>query len=72
MSSVFKISYRGPKVLKNCMNVFVFFWQGIHESGVPSSEYHRLESLVEIVVSPYICNVLHNRNSHQLGQSTDH
>uniref|UniRef100_A0A3Q4GUW7 Proline rich 5 like n=1 Tax=Neolamprologus brichardi TaxID=32507 RepID=A0A3Q4GUW7_NEOBR len=28
--------------------------QGIHESGVPSSEYHRLESLVEIVVSPYI------------------
>ncbi|CAI5665859.1 unnamed protein product [Oreochromis niloticus] len=40
--------------------------QGIHESGVPSSEYHRLESLVEIVVSPYVCNVLHNRNSHQL------
>uniref|UniRef100_A0A3Q0SGC2 Proline rich 5 like n=1 Tax=Amphilophus citrinellus TaxID=61819 RepID=A0A3Q0SGC2_AMPCI len=27
--------------------------QGIHESAVPSSEYHQLEHLVEIVVSPY-------------------
>ncbi|XP_026167055.1 proline-rich protein 5-like isoform X2 [Mastacembelus armatus] len=36
--------------------------QGIHESGGPSSEYYQLERLVEIVVSPYLCNVLHNRN----------
>ncbi|XP_069570598.1 proline-rich protein 5-like [Brachyistius frenatus] len=36
--------------------------QGIHESGVPSSEYQQLERLVEIVVSPYLGNVLHNRN----------
>lgn len=36
--------------------------QGIHESGAPSLEYYQLESLVEIVVSPYLSNVLHNRN----------
>ncbi|XP_074532932.1 proline-rich protein 5-like [Halichoeres trimaculatus] len=38
--------------------------QGIHESGGPSLEYYQLERLVEIVVSPYLSNVLHSR--HQL------
>ncbi|XP_075992988.1 proline-rich protein 5-like isoform X1 [Genypterus blacodes] len=33
--------------------------QGIHESGSPSTEYYQLERLVEIVVSPYLSNVLH-------------
>ncbi|XP_051236841.1 proline-rich protein 5-like isoform X2 [Dicentrarchus labrax] len=36
--------------------------QGVHESGGPSVEYHQLERLVEIVVSPYLSNVLHNKN----------
>ncbi|KAM9376364.1 proline-rich protein 5-like isoform 1-T6 [Pholidichthys leucotaenia] len=36
--------------------------QGIHESGGPSFEYHQLERLVEIVVSPYIYNVRHSRS----------
>lgn len=36
--------------------------QGIHESGSPSLEYYQLERLVEIVVSPYLSNVLHKRN----------
>ncbi|XP_041795518.1 proline-rich protein 5-like isoform X2 [Chelmon rostratus] len=36
--------------------------QGIHESGGPSLEYYQLERLVEIIVSPYLSNVLHNRN----------
>lgn len=36
--------------------------QGVHESGTPSLEYYQLERLVEIVVSPYLSNVLHNRN----------
>ncbi|KAM9352538.1 proline-rich protein 5-like [Symphorus nematophorus] len=36
--------------------------QGIHESSGPSLEYYQLERLVEIVVSPYLSNVLHNRN----------
>ncbi|XP_018547313.1 proline-rich protein 5-like isoform X2 [Lates calcarifer] len=36
--------------------------QGIHESSGPSLEYYHLERLVEIVVSPYLSNVLHNRN----------
>ncbi|XP_068580042.1 proline-rich protein 5-like isoform X1 [Cebidichthys violaceus] len=36
--------------------------QGIHDSGAPSLEYYRLERLVEVVVSPYLSNVLHNRN----------
>ncbi|CAJ1055863.1 proline-rich protein 5-like isoform X1 [Xyrichtys novacula] len=35
--------------------------QGIHESGSPSLEYYQLERLVEIIVSPYLSNVLHNR-----------
>nr|XP_020471491.1 proline-rich protein 5-like [Monopterus albus]XP_020471492.1 proline-rich protein 5-like [Monopterus albus] len=35
--------------------------QGIHESAAPSLEYCQLERLVQIVVSPYLCNVLHNR-----------
>lgn len=42
--------------------------QGIHESGGPSLEYHQLERLVEIVVSPYLNNVLQNRNQLLLGQ----
>ncbi|XP_042267311.1 proline-rich protein 5-like isoform X1 [Thunnus maccoyii] len=36
--------------------------QGIHDSGGPSLEYYQLERLVQIVVSPYVSNVLHNRN----------
>ncbi|XP_045894374.1 proline-rich protein 5-like isoform X1 [Micropterus dolomieu] len=36
--------------------------QGIHEPGGPSLEYYQLERLVEIVVSPYLSNVLENRN----------
>ncbi|XP_070828695.1 proline-rich protein 5-like [Chaetodon trifascialis] len=36
--------------------------QGIHESGSPSLEYYQLERLVEIIVSPYLSNVLHKRN----------
>lgn len=36
--------------------------QGIHESGGPSLEYSQLERLVEIVVSPYLSNVLHKRS----------
>ncbi|KAG7999712.1 Proline-rich protein 5-like, partial [Nibea albiflora] len=42
--------------------------QGIHESGGPSLEYYQLERLVEIVVSPYLSNVLHKRNQLLLGQ----
>ncbi|XP_041652069.1 proline-rich protein 5-like [Cheilinus undulatus] len=40
--------------------------QGIHESGGPSLEYYQLERLVEIVISPYLSNVLHSRNQHLL------
>ncbi|XP_070763712.1 proline-rich protein 5-like [Enoplosus armatus] len=40
--------------------------QGIHESGGPSLEYYQLERLVEIVVSPYLSNVLQNRNQFRL------
>ncbi|XP_044048183.1 proline-rich protein 5-like [Siniperca chuatsi] len=40
--------------------------QGIHESGGPSLEYYQLERLVEIVVSPYLSNVLQNRNELRL------
>ncbi|XP_034444158.1 proline-rich protein 5-like [Hippoglossus hippoglossus] len=36
--------------------------QGIHESGAPSLEYYQLERLVEVVVCPYVSNVLHNTN----------
>ncbi|KAF7656761.1 hypothetical protein LDENG_00036530 [Lucifuga dentata] len=36
--------------------------QGIHESSGPSIEYYHLERLVEIVVSPYLSNVLHTSN----------
>nr|XP_019968342.1 PREDICTED: proline-rich protein 5-like [Paralichthys olivaceus] len=36
--------------------------QGIHESGTPSLEYYQLEHLVEVVVCPYVSNVLHNTN----------
>ncbi|KAM3870223.1 proline-rich protein 5-like [Diretmus argenteus] len=36
--------------------------QGIHESNAPSIEYYQLERLVEIVVSPYLSNVLHTSN----------
>ncbi|KAM9853911.1 proline-rich protein 5-like isoform 2-T2 [Aulostomus maculatus] len=36
--------------------------QGIHESAGPSLEYYQLERLVEVVVSPYLSNVLHNTN----------
>ncbi|XP_029993275.1 proline-rich protein 5-like [Sphaeramia orbicularis] len=36
--------------------------QGIHEAGGPSLEYYQLERLVEIVVSPYLSNVVHARN----------
>uniref|UniRef100_A0A665VR84 Si:ch211-147k10.5 n=1 Tax=Echeneis naucrates TaxID=173247 RepID=A0A665VR84_ECHNA len=36
--------------------------QGIHETGVPSLEYYQLERLVETRVSPYLSNVLHNKN----------
>ncbi|CAF89744.1 unnamed protein product, partial [Tetraodon nigroviridis] len=35
--------------------------QGVHESGGPSLEYYQLERLVELVVSPYLSNVLHSR-----------
>lgn len=34
--------------------------QGIHESGSISQEYYQLEQLVEIVISPYLGNVLHS------------
>ncbi|XP_047189251.1 proline-rich protein 5-like isoform X2 [Scophthalmus maximus] len=34
--------------------------QGVHESSGPSLEYQQLERLVEVVVSPYVRNVLHN------------
>ncbi|CAK6980789.1 proline-rich protein 5-like isoform X2 [Scomber scombrus] len=40
--------------------------QGIHETGSPSFEYYQLEQLVQIVVSPYVSNVLHNRNQQVL------
>ncbi|XP_053282559.1 proline-rich protein 5-like [Pleuronectes platessa] len=36
--------------------------QGIHESGTPSLEYYQLERLVEVVVCPYLSNVLHDTN----------
>uniref|UniRef100_A0A3Q3QR68 Uncharacterized protein n=1 Tax=Monopterus albus TaxID=43700 RepID=A0A3Q3QR68_MONAL len=45
--------------------------QGIHESAAPSLEYCQLERLVQIVVSPYLCNVLHNRTKLLLGHSLD-
>ncbi|XP_075993025.1 proline-rich protein 5-like isoform X2 [Genypterus blacodes] len=41
--------------------------QGIHESGSPSTEYYQLERLVEIVVSPYLSNVLHTSKHFNLG-----
>nr|XP_046249478.1 proline-rich protein 5-like isoform X2 [Scatophagus argus] len=44
--------------------------QGIHESGGPSVEYYRLERLVEVVVSPYLSNVLQNRNQLLLDDPT--
>ncbi|KAL0967865.1 hypothetical protein UPYG_G00258620 [Umbra pygmaea] len=37
--------------------------QGIHEPNGPSQEYYQLEELVEIIISPYLGNVLHIRNS---------
>ncbi|XP_042372628.1 proline-rich protein 5-like, partial [Plectropomus leopardus] len=36
--------------------------QGVHESGAPSLEYFQLERLVEMVVSPYLSNVVHSRD----------
>lgn len=39
--------------------------QGVHEAGGPSLEYYHLERLVELVVSPYLGNVLHNRGQLQ-------
>ncbi|XP_034031701.1 proline-rich protein 5-like [Thalassophryne amazonica] len=36
--------------------------QGVHESSGPSLEYHQLERLLELVVSPYLSNVLHSKN----------
>ncbi|XP_068595825.1 proline-rich protein 5-like [Brachionichthys hirsutus] len=36
--------------------------QGVHESGGPSLEYYQLEHLVELVVSPYLSNILQDRN----------
>lgn len=42
--------------------------QGVHEAGGPSSEYYHLERLVELVVSPYLGNVLHNRGQLQSGE----
>lgn len=47
-----------------CLSLF----QGVHESGGLSLEYYQLERLVELVVSPYLSNVLHNRNQLLLGQ----
>ncbi|KAJ0029032.1 hypothetical protein NQD34_004029 [Periophthalmus magnuspinnatus] len=41
--------------------------QGIHESGGPSQEYVQLESLVEIVVSPYLRNI--TEETHQVLES---
>ncbi|XP_068170142.1 proline-rich protein 5-like [Antennarius striatus] len=35
--------------------------QGIHESGGPGVEYYQLERLVELVVSPYLSNILQDR-----------
>ncbi|XP_010896473.1 proline-rich protein 5-like [Esox lucius] len=37
--------------------------QGIHEPNGPSQEYYQLEELVEIIISPYLGNVLHVSNS---------
>ncbi|KAK6318619.1 hypothetical protein J4Q44_G00119100 [Coregonus suidteri] len=37
--------------------------QGIHEPNGPSQEYYQLEGLVEIVISPYLGNVLHVSNT---------
>lgn len=42
--------------------------QGVHEAGGPSLEYYHLERLVELVVSPYLGNVLHNRGQLQSGE----
>lgn len=42
--------------------------QGVHEAGGPSLEYYQLERLVELVVSPYLGNVLHNRSQLLFGQ----
>lgn len=44
--------------------------QGIHESGGPTQEYYQLERLVEIVVSPYLSNIVHSR--HQLLSDSRH
>lgn len=34
--------------------------QGVHDCGSPSLEYYQLERLVEVVVSPYLCNIIPN------------
>ncbi|KAM4619470.1 proline-rich protein 5-like [Polymixia lowei] len=38
--------------------------QGIHEPSGPSLEYFQLERLVELVISPYLSNVLQTSNQH--------
>lgn len=50
------------------VNILLCLLQGVHESSGPSLEYYHLERLVELVVSPYLSNVLHNRNEFLLGQ----
>ncbi|XP_028286958.1 proline-rich protein 5-like isoform X2 [Parambassis ranga] len=41
--------------------------QGVHEPRGPTFKYYQLECLVEIAVSPYLCNILHDRNQFLLG-----
>ncbi|XP_039664006.1 proline-rich protein 5-like [Perca fluviatilis] len=55
-----------PIMLGNSTPLSLSLCQGTHESGLPSLEYYQLERLVAIVVSPYLSNVLHNRNPTQL------
>lgn len=56
-----------PVRLTEFQPAFLPLSQGVHESGGPSLEYYQLERLVELVVSPYLCNVLHNRSRLLLG-----
>lgn len=62
---------KGSKVTRSSVYMYCLslsLSQGVHESAGPSLEYYQLERLVELVVSPYLSNVLHNRNQLLLGQ----
>lgn len=55
-------------LLKAQLSNVVSLSQGVHEAGGPTLEYYHLERLVEVVVSPYLGNVLHHTGQLQSGE----